>query len=442
MIYIRESFISGYAIVAVEKLSNIFSRKMKTQVLFSKTPLEYKNEYGSFAGYYFNCPQVKKRFRINFLLTKSDAIYSVDFYDSNRMRMTPAWTVDTAGMNVIQIVDLIYDELMNFSIPNFEESTIQERGYIPSDRSTQLFDAWVNDKKADALEVLTTKKMEDAYKTYLKAYKDNGEVPLYKFVVLAKVYIFSKGLTNPTFRKRKKGSSERVIDDQAKSDELEELIDSMNWEKKFNMITKSVDAVTKGQIQALIIFGSPGSGKTEQVHSDLKKFGVEALYLSGGLKSADELFNILKKHNKEEIIVFDDFDSALKNREMVDIFKAALQNKPEREIAWRDKILTFSSGVIFISNMINFDSALLSRAIPLKIDLSNEQMIDKINKTMKNFHPEVSIEIKKRAIEFLQEISRGVREVDYRSFEKIIIAQQTDPKDWKDWALLMMKSGN
>ena len=429
MIYIKESFSSGYALTAVEKLAAIFSRKMKTQVLFAKTPFAYQNTYGKFNGFYFNLSQKKKRFRINFLLNKSDSIYSVDFYDSSRMRDTPNFTVDTMGLNIIQIVDLIYDELENFSLGTFEElpesiirenemdaviagggaiysylkkgdkfhfpknteimtksdgdwyidsegrkfktgsktsivreSIIRERGYIPNDRSTQLFDGWVNDKKSDALEILTTKKMEDAYKAYLKAYKDNGEVPLYKFTQLAKAYIFSKGLTNPTFRKRKKGSNERPIEDQAKADELADLVDAMTWEKKFDMIEKSVDAVSKGQIQCLILFGSPGSGKTETVKQTLKKFDTTYLYLSGGLKSGDDLFNILKKHNKDEIIVMDDFDAAFKNRDMVDILKAALQNQPEREIAWRDKILTFTSGIIFISNMVTFDAAILSRA--------------------------------------------------------------------------------
>ena len=80
--------------------------------------------------------------------------------------------------------------------------------------------------------------------------------------------------------------------------------------------------------------------------------------------------------------------------------------------------------------------------IPLRIDLSNEQMLSKIEKTMKGFHPEVSMDIKKKAIDFLKEISRGVREIDYRAFEKVIIAMQTDPHDWKEWSLVMLQSAN
>lgn len=136
----------------------------------------------------------------------------------------------------------------------------------------------------------------------------------------------------------------------------------------------------------------------------------------------------------------DDFDSAMKDMNCRNILKAALENDDSRDITYRSKILTFSSAIIFISNEARFDTALLSRAINVKIDLKNEQMIDRIEKTMKDFHPEIDISIKKEALGFLKEISKGVRSIDYREFEKVIISMQIAPKKWRQYATMMLQS--
>jgi hypothetical protein len=76
----------------------------------------------------------------------------------------------------------------------------------------------------------------------------------------------------------------------------------------------------------------------------------------------------------------------------------------------------------------------------IEINLSNEQMLQKIEKTLDGFHPEVDLIVKKEALAFLKEWQSGVKTVDYRELEKIIIAIQIQPRNWKNFALLMLSS--
>ncbi|MFA5760128.1 MAG: hypothetical protein WC942_12365, partial [Clostridia bacterium] len=251
---------------------------------------------------------------------------------------------------------------------------------------------------------------------------------------------FKRGLTNPTFRKRKKGSKDREIVDQAKQDQLQDLAASISWEKKFEYLRSAIVALAVNKIQGVVVYGSPGSGKTEEVIKTLKDANVQYRSYSGGFKNADEVFSLLTKYRNDTILVFDDADSVLKNIDLANLFKAALQNKPVRQITWRDKMIDFTSGVIFISNLTTFNSALMSRSMAIEINLTNEQMVDKIKKTLESFHPEIDMRIKEQALAFLKEWAPGVKAIDYRELEKVCIAIEIQGNDWKNFAILMLSS--
>lgn len=445
---VREAFRADQATKLIDKLMNVMRRRIRKPILHTTIEKDYINKEGKFKGFLAYIPSMKLFFRINFKLTQSDEIVSLDFYEdiAQFKKGYPSFTVDTTGLNIIQIIDVFEDNIeMIRSGENIEfddvalgESVITERTNM--DRQEQLFNMWVEEDK-EALKKLSTMRMPDIYAEFLSLDPHHSEITnVQSFTKLAKQTLFKKGLTNITFRKRTKGKKEREIVDQAKADEFEDMIAEMSWEDKFEILHNSIEAVVNGDIQALLISGSPGSGKSEETYSKLAELGVDYRLFQGGLKNGDELFKILAKYRDNEIILFDDFDSVFKNTDMVNILKAALQNKKERIITWRDKKLLFTSGVIFISNMQKFDSAIVSRALNVVIDLTNEQMIDKIEKTMENFHPEIDMEKKKQAIAFLREIQGGVKAVDYRGFQKVLIAQQLNPTKWKKFAIFLIKN--
>jgi hypothetical protein len=510
MTIMKEAFREGMAEKIIWKLTRVLKRRIHTELFATTVPMKYINKYGKFAGYMVSIGKLMKFIRINFQLTSSDTIVSVDFYKDAKAvaKGIPTFTVDTVDengtpANIVQVVDIVATELNSLiagkgdepqpkdwfqdytsddpevyePIPKDDDrdysyneskedpqvkfakmsydsdkkaglkfpeshnaSALEEKGV--GDRYQQLFDLWLKDHP-EGIADLTTMRLADVYTKFLQAdQKYNGEVNFANFTNMAKKFLFGRGLTNPTFRKKKKGSRERAIVDQAKADELEDMIENMGWEEKFDDLVAAVVGVAKNMIQGLVLWGSPGSGKSKTVYDTLESLNVGYHKFTGGLKTGDELFALLAKYSKNELIVFDDFDSVFKNLDLTNILKAATENKPKREITWRDKVLDFTSGIIFISNLTKFDSALFSRSMRIQIDLNNEQMIDKIEKTMAKFHPEVSMDIKQKALGFLKSMQGGVAAIDYRELEKTIIAIQLKPKGWERFALLMLKSGN
>lgn len=64
----------------------------------------------------------------------------------------------------------------------------------------------------------------------------------------------------------------------------------------------------------------------------------------------------------------------------------------------------------------------------------------KVEATLKEFLPDIDMKVKKEALQYAREISNGIKNVDYRSVEKIIIARQINPTDWKKYAFWMLAS--
>ena len=432
MYIIHEAFGAGKAVKLIQKIENVIGRKVGKRTTFSSFPITYSNDYGNFQGFYGAVGN--QVIRLNFLITSSDSIYSLDIIRGDASR--PEVTVDLLGFNITQIVEIIAEELSG-KVEVIKESKIIERTSL--DRKENLFLDWVKENK-DSLELMQSKRLADVYTMFLRASEYNEEINFQSFVQLVKAYLFKRGLTNPTFRKRKKGSKDREIVDQAKQDQLQDLAASISWEKKFEYLRSAIVALAVNKIQGVVVYGSPGSGKTEEVIKTLKDANVQYRSYSGGFKNADEVFSLLTKYRNDTILVFDDADSVLKNIDLANLFKAALQNKPVRQITWRDKMIDFTSGVIFISNLTTFNSALMSRSMAIEINLTNEQMVDKIKKTLESFHPEIDMRIKEQALAFLKEWAPGVKAIDYRELEKVCIAIEIQGNDWKNFAILMLSS--
>ena len=100
----------------------------------------------------------------------------------------------------------------------------------------------------------------------------------------------------------------------------------------------------------------------------------------------------------------------------------------------------FTSAVVFISNSPKLDSAVASRSIVLEISLSNEEMVDKMKSTLSKYRPDIDMSLKLKAIEYMQEISEGVANLDYRMMDNILIAMKVNPTGWKKMVLWMIGS--
>lgn len=458
----KEAFTSGKAGMVVEKLGNILGKRIGEPIIFSEVPIMYENAYGTFAGYLGSISNGRLYLKINFKLTSSDSITSVDFYNDDVSQ--PLYTVDMDGLNIVQIVNTIVEELLEDDEidDRILESTLEpeqrfllERGRPskPVEDYIYIIDKWV-EEDSRVLKDLQSKSLSDVYSdSFIKWVSDKPrykeELKYYFFAKVVKMFLIGRGLTNKTFKKRKKGSQERQVSDPILQAQFEEVVENISWEEKFEFLRGAIAQMYMGdEVRSIFIYGDPGSGKTHEVTNTLEDLNAEYKIYKGGVKNTDDLIRILYNNREGTILVFDDFDSAIKKDP--NIFKAILDNKPVRELTYVDvkrgknmedipPKFEFTSGIIFISNIPKVDKAVASRSIVIELSLSNEEMIDKMEKTLEKYRPEVPMETKKKALDYAREIAPGVVSIDYRMMDNIIVAMKIS-KNWRKMSLLLMQS--
>ncbi len=459
--WLDEAFGGGKASSVVIKLGNILSKKIGKKILFTTVPLQYSNDYGEFAGYIGKITD-RDYLKINFKLTGSDTITSFDIYNSGPV--TPTYTIDTEGLNIVQIVNLLVENLMEDEVVSINESVskdaLEERGRPTGDDPEAflpMMNKWITEEP-DVLKTLQDKPVPEIFSNYFLRWAQGKpryeNIKYYNFTKILKRFLLERGLTNRTYRKRKKGSKERQIKDPILQSQLEDIAEGITWQEKFEFLRGSIAQMGAGRVQSIYLYGDPGSGKTFEVEKTLKDQSLAYKIYSGGVKGIDELVRILYNHRDNEILVFDDFaDKLLKNQDVVNILKAALQNAPSRTITYADvrrdsnkgmsdipPQFEFSSGIIFISNYAKLESAIASRSLVLELSFSNEEVLEKISQTLANFRPEVPMAKKKEALEYAQELAPGVKSIDYRMIDNILVAMDISPSNWKKMSLLLMQS--
>ena len=457
---LREAFGAGKASMVVGKLGSILSRRVGKSITFSEIPIEYTNAYGTFAGYLGN---VGNNFliKINFLLGKSDSIYSFDIYDGMNP-VVPAYTVDVMGLNIVQVVEEIESNLVDDGVIAFQESSLKERGRPSLGETSDFFkmiDTFTRDVDG-AYDAILDKPLMDVYQRFFVRWaKDKpryAEIKPHFFVRIVKDYLFSKNLTNKTFRTRKKASGERQIDDPILADQLRAIVeDQVSVEEKFTMLRALVTQTANNSINSLIVTGSPGSGKSHETMATIKSLGLSdgrdyKVYKGG--TDTEGLMRILynSQLNNIPLLVFDDFDSALVNKSNSNIWKAIL-SVGSREVTYISKSKSellkgipakfeFNSSVIFITNLpvMKLDSAIRSRSAVISIDISNEDMVTRLRDSLSKFMPEVDLKTKEMALGFLEEIHKGIETVDFRMLRNVIVAIQCGGSLWKKMALMLM----
>ena len=148
-----------------------------------------------------------------------------------------------------------------------------------------------------------------------------------------------------------------------------------------------------------------------------------------GTSSAAGLYELLFIH-RHKLLIFDDFDSVLKDEDCVNYLKAALDTYAIREVAkmragnsfnsmgmtdaemWDEYEITgkvpnqfrFFGNIIFISNIHEdkFDKALISRSLHVEVRLTKEQMISRMKSLMMDIRPECPLEWKLEALHHLE----------------------------------------
>jgi len=165
---------------------------------------------------------------------------------------------------------------------------------------------------------------------------------------------------------------------------------------------------------------------TVEVTNILEETRVEYESIKGDISTAG-LYETLFLNNGK-LTIFDDCDSVWKNTESINLLKAALDTKKEREISriikthfdasgmkpadimkkYKEtnklpKQFTFTGRCIFITNVKgeDMDPAVVSRSLHVDVNLTKDEVIERLRKILDKIFTNISHEIKEETLEFV-----------------------------------------
>ena len=204
----------------------------------------------------------------------------------------------------------------------------------------------------------------------------------------------------------------------------------------FANIERLTKMVGRGLQPSLVITGGAGMGKTHIVKSTLEGMGLtestDFVHFKGRATAAG-LFVTLYENN-DKIIVLDDCDSVFRDDDAVNILKGALDSYDTRKISYistkslKDEYgcevprhFEFSGRIIFISNISQskLDEAIRSRSFVADVDLTTEQMFERIEQLIPKMESRIPTAAKQQALELMRELDEEFDiEINLRSFIK------------------------
>lgn len=157
--------------------------------------------------------------------------------------------------------------------------------------------------------------------------------------------------------------AEALDPDAGKSDD--EILENIN--KRFRLMGRLVNFVTKGAVRCAIVTGPGGIGKTYPIEQSLREYsmdhhGVSVRMVSGAISPVKFFEQLWETRGKGDVLVLDDADGAFSNPEMLNLFKAATDSKGRRVVSYlkASKVLAeagvepqfeYEGAIIVISNI-------------------------------------------------------------------------------------------
>lgn len=244
----------------------------------------------------------------------------------------------------------------------------------------------------------------------------------------------------------------------------------------FDHLTQLVKMVVKGDSSSLMVYGGTGTGKTWTVKSTIEKaclkLNQDWFFVKG--KTAPMGIYSLLFQNRNKLIVFDDSDSAWRDKESTNILKAALDDTyDERPVTWAstrtisvigldkathtkieeeadaglaagdEKVklpsqFLFTGRIIFISNLTRdrFDEAVLGRGFKIDMSLGAPAMFQRLESILEKIggpkFADVSLAKRKEILRVLKEKHETgeLIQPNLRSFVQALRISRTNPKGW------------
>ena len=217
---------------------------------------------------------------------------------------------------------------------------------------------------------------------------------------------------------------------------------------RFRFIEKFTKMVAGGISPSFLLTGQAGVGKTYTILNVLRDCCMEEgedFIVVKGHSSPMGLYKTMYYH-RSKIIVFDDCDSIWKDASSVNLLKAGLDSYNKRIISWNsvaaergdmEPEFEFEGQIVFISNVDaeKLDPAVVNRTITANLDMTNDEILDRIESIMDRLNPEIAIDKKLEVMSFLREKKDTFESLSIRTFLQASRIREAEDVDWKDMIL-------
>ncbi len=231
----------------------------------------------------------------------------------------------------------------------------------------------------------------------------------------------------------------------------------------YDSMVAFIDQIIKGNNPAFIICGPPGMSKTYMIRRTMYfqglKPGKHYNIVKGSALGIEDTYSLLY-YNRKKILILDDFDTPLRDENMVNLMKSITDSYGKRFISLpRKKTLgsheagaetqsavpdkfEFKGQLIIITNLRkrDIDRALLSRAPAFEVNYNTKEVMTAADKLLKFISPEVDMATKKEVYKYVSQLVRQNKRasVDFRKFKLAIDARVGNPYSWKDMVRIMV----
>lgn len=398
--YATEAFTDKDMERASELIKSNLEKRLGVELYQQYGVNKFKNSEGIGQGIRYFIGDTDQAIRFNF---NNNEISSVDIWDKNSDSVSPRVRLETEGESVIKILPQIIQLIQN---PSLKETI-------------EVIDSQLDEQP----EVI----------------KKNMNV---------------KSISNEV----------QIIDDKEDQKKLDQ-IEYADPDVVFDDMRKLLKLVITRKRNSIIISGLAGVGKSFTVEETLKESGLvkgRDFEIIKGKSTSYALYQSLFE-NRDKLIVYDDCDSILKNKDAINMLKAALDTNKERVISWKSKStfnpdpletieikkliqkgklpdhFDFRGRIIFITNIYykNIDDALLSRSFVIDVTLQAKDVLLRIETILDNIMrdvPEASYNIKKQVLDYYKYLVKNnqlKKPMSIRTFIAGVIIRLSGDENWK-----------
>src|SRR5579859_466486 len=262
-----------------------------------------------------------------------------------------------------------------------------------------------------------------------------------------------------------KGGTKEIYLKGAQEEQVEkEAGDRVPYEDTLEHLEGLVVALIKGSTNALFVAGKGGTGKTQTVERVLHAAGLsdgKGYFKNSGSASASGVYTLLY-HHRNDIILFDDSDGALRDTDARNLIKAATDTKKVRKLVWNKKssfifnpeeedpeayeddlgmapqYFDFKGRIIFISNLsldqLDPDGALRTRAFVINVDPTDEELVSHMGKILMDIKLEDGLVLDKAAREHVLEVVKTSKRKGAVSLRMLVRALNLAASGAPNWA--------